>query len=158
MVIKPETGNSGIEKVELEFLGENGENLVYFNDKRFKVEVPVNQYTSLKLQEINFGKFIVLDLDQNSQEYRLNRLETGLTNEINDRQTSDEYLSGVINTVSTNLGILENTVINTVSVNLNTVSTDLDILEESTQDKFDSIDTAITNINTKIAGGICYKG
>ena len=103
LVIKPETSDENIKNVELEFVGEKDENLIYFNDKKFKVEVPVNKYTTLKLQEINFGKFIVLDLNQNSQEFRINELfddvatlNTNLNNEISRSTATDIALEQAI--------------------------------------------------------------
>ena len=111
VVIKP-TCYSNKELVELEFVDELGQHVKIINNRHEKLLVPTNKWSTIQLNEINYGVFFVKDMDEGEHGFEYNKLRNDvdiITGDVNNHKLSAdqkfteidaniEYLSDEIST------------------------------------------------------------
>lgn len=99
IVTKFETGTLG-GSVQVKFIDELGRDIRVYNEKSLTYRVPTNTYTTFKIQEVQPDIFLLVDLNENSQEGRLAKLREDLNNEISARKDDSEFLSAGLSGLS----------------------------------------------------------
>ena len=108
--------------IEIVFVDDNNQPVQIFNNRHERLFIPTNKWTTLQLNEINYNKFFVKDMDEGEQEFEFNEIKATLKEEISNRISSDEL-----------------------------IQQNLDDYKQSVKDKFISVDSNISYLSDEIS-------
>ena len=92
-VIRPQGSGLLGQKAMIRFVTPQGEPIEFFAEHLPEFKIDCGKYITFRLQEITYGKFVLLDWDQSMQESRLDYLEATLSSEISNRISAVSDLS-----------------------------------------------------------------
>ena len=108
--------------IEIVFVDDNNQPVQIFNNRHERLFIPTNKWTTLQLNEINYNKFFVKDMDEGEQEFEFNEIKATIREEISNRISSDEL-----------------------------IQQNLDDHKQSVKDKFISVDSNISYLSDEIS-------
>jgi hypothetical protein len=167
VVIKP-TCYTDKKLVELKFVNDFGYPVKILNNRHEKLLVPTNKWSTIQLNEINYGIFFVKDMDEGEHEFEYNKLREDvniISVDVNNHKLSAdqkfaeidaniEYLSDEISTKWESTCLSVNNLCVALSNEIEVTNTEIKYLS----DEISSNDRDIAEIFNRIKGGINYKG
>jgi hypothetical protein len=167
VVIKP-TCYTDKKLVELEFVDDFGHPVKILNNRHKKLLIPTNKWSTIQLNEINYGTFFVKDMDEGEHEFEYNKLRKDvniISVDVNNHKlsadekfaeidTNIEYLSDEISTNWEATCLSANNLCVALSNEIEVTNTEIKYLSN----EISSNDRDIAEIFNRIKGGINYKG